>query len=242
VKNLKLNYKIAGDQSILIEIGEKIDKKVNDFIRGLADVIERDNCEGIGEVILGYNTLLVHYNPLVLSYKQLEKTIDEYAMKVNLKNNSNDRIVEIPVLYGEQWGPDIGNVAKTNNVTEDEVIEIHTSATYLVYFLGFSPGFPFLSGMPKEIATPRLSNPRIKVAAGSVGIANNQTGIYPIESPGGWQLIGHTPVLLYDPKKEWPFLLKAGDTVKFKSVSKEEYYKIKSQIDNNTYDLVNLIK
>src|SRR5699024_980827 len=150
-----------------------------------------------------------------------------------------ENVVEIPVLYGSEWGPDLVDVAEINNLTEDEVINIHTEPSYLVYFLGFTPGFPFLGGMSEKIITPRLPNPRMRIRAGSVGIANNQTGIYPVSSPGGWRLIGHTPIPLYDSKKEWPFLLSPGDKLKFKSVTKEEYAEIVNRLQKNEYNLVN---
>ena len=135
-------------------------------------------------------------------------------------------LFEIPVAYGGEKGPDLGFVAQHNGLTPEDVIEIHSAGTYLIYMLGFTPGFPFLGGLSERLFTPRLETPRAVVPAGSVGIANNQTGIYPIDSPGGWQLIGKTPIKLYDPKRENPILLKAGNYLKFKKISETEYQKI----------------
>lgn len=144
-------------------------------------------------------------------------------------------IVEIPVLYGGEYGPDIENIATHNNLSIEEVIKIHTSGEYLVYMLGFTPGFPYLGGMDKRIATPRLKTPRTKIPGGSVGIAGEQTGVYPIESPGGWQLLGRTPLNFFDPNNEKPFLINAGEYIKFVQISEEEYHKIIEQIKNKTY-------
>jgi KipI family sensor histidine kinase inhibitor len=134
--------------------------------------------------------------------------------------------VEIPVVYGGEYGPDLEFVAQHNGLTQEEVIEIHTSGSYLIYMLGFTPGFPFLGGLSERVFTPRRQTPRTVVLAGSVGIANNQTGIYPIDSPGGWQLIGRTPVKLYNPAHDNPILLKAGNYLKFKKITETEYLEI----------------
>ncbi|HHY76979.1 MAG TPA: 5-oxoprolinase subunit PxpB, partial [Clostridiales bacterium] len=145
------------------------------------------------------------------------------------------KVVEIPTIYGGEYGPDIEFVAQHNNLTVDEVIEIHSSRNYLIYMLGFTPGFPYLGGMSEKIETPRLKTPRTKIPAGSVGIAGKQTGIYPIDSPGGWQLIGRTPVKLYDPLADPPVLLNAGDYVRFVPIDEKEYKSILKQVEENKY-------
>ncbi|MGV3465566.1 MAG: 5-oxoprolinase subunit PxpB, partial [Heyndrickxia sp.] len=133
------------------------------------------------------------------------------------------RVVEIPVCYGGDFGPDLETVASMNGLSTEEVIQIHSSAEYTVYMIGFAPGFPYLGGMSEKIATPRLPSPRLKIPERTVGIAGNQTGVYPIETPGGWQLIGRTPIKLFRPQDEVPSLLHAGDKVRFKPISYEEY-------------------
>ena len=133
------------------------------------------------------------------------------------------RTIEIPVCYGGEFGPDLSVVAESNGLTEEEVIHIHSNGTYIVYMIGFAPGFPYIGGMPSEIATPRKSSPRLKIPSRSVGIAGSQTGIYPIETPGGWQLIGSTPLKLFSIHHNPPTLLQAGDHVRFKPISYEEY-------------------
>ena len=147
-------------------------------------------------------------------------------------------VIEIPVLYGGEMGPDIENVAEHNHKTVEEVIKIHTSEEYLIYMIGFIAGFPYLGGMSKEIATPRLKSPRVKIEGGSVGIAGEQTGIYPVASPGGWQLIGRTPLKLYDADREKPVLREAGQYIKFAAVTEEEYKKIEKEVEDGTYKYV----
>lgn len=229
VKEMKrLNYSIhiAGDQSVLITFGEEINEQTNRYVRHLASAIEKHNIFGVSETILGYTNLLVYYDPFLISYNQLKSELIRLIDHTHFQDDKRREIIEIPVLYGFQGGPDLKDVAHLNELTEEDVIKIHTKPIYTVYFLGFSPGFPFLGGMSERIVTPRLANPRTKIQAGSVGIANNQTGIYPVSSPGGWRLIGHTPTLLYDQSKQWPFLLSPGDRLKFKSITKNEYDKL----------------
>lgn len=226
MKRLDFNITVAGDQSVLVKFGDKIDTKTNKAVRVLAQLVDKEVDIGVIETILGYTNLLVNYDPFITTFEQLKANLIQLIEKIDLEEEIEENIVELPVLYGSEYGPDLKDVAKHNNLTEEEVIHIHTEPTYLVYFLGFTPGFPFLGGMSDKIITPRLANPRTRIKAGSVGIANNQTGIYPVSSPGGWRLIGHTPIPLYDPNKEWPFLLSPGDKLKFKSITKEAYDEI----------------
>jgi inhibitor of KinA len=164
--------------------------------------------------------------------KNLESLIKSSSKADEIGKN---RLVKIPVLYGGEKGPDIADVARINNLREQDVIEIHKSQTYRVYMLGFNPGFPYMGGLDKRIATPRLDEPRTKVPAGSVAIGGEQTGIYSITSPGGWRLIGHTPLELFNPKANDPTLLRAGDDIVFYQVNLDEYQQIENEVKNNTY-------
>ena len=146
-------------------------------------------------------------------------------------------MVEIPTLYGGEYGPDLDHVADHNGLTPEEVIQIHSSADYLVYMMGFTPGFPYLGGMSENIATPRLQTPRTAIPAGSVGIAEQQTGVYPIESPGGWQLIGRTPVQLFDPQRDPPVVVEAGDFIRFAPITETTYYVVQQQVQVGSYQL-----
>lgn len=220
------NIKPIGDSAIGIFFEEKIDEKVNDIVIAIFKKIERANIEGIIEVVPTYRTVCVYYDPTVIKYRELVGAIKKIISETRLEESKEHRIVKVPVAYGGEFGPDLGFVAEYNGLTEDDVIEIHSKPTYRVYMLGFTPGFAYMGGLDERIATPRLENPRKKVPAGSVGIAGKQTGIYPIESPGGWRLIGRTPLKLFDPKKDPPTLLLPGDHVKFIPIDEDEFYKM----------------
>jgi inhibitor of KinA len=180
---------------------------------------------------------MVYFDPLAISRETLQKNIAKYLDELGSASAASDtaRIITIPVSYGGEFGPDLEFVAKHNSITEDEVVAIHTSIPYLVYMLGFAPGFPYLGGMSERIATPRLASPRVKIPAGSVGIAGKQTGIYPLESPGGWQLIGRTPLTLFDPLAKNPFVFAAGDYLQFTAIKMDEYVALKEQVASGNY-------
>lgn len=224
---MNVTFNIAGDQSILVTFSEQhISDEASKSVRKLAELVERKKVVGMEEVILGYSSLLVHYNPMKITYESMLQILKKLLQQIDLSENEQTNHIEIPVLYGGALGPDLAEVAHFHNLPEEEVIRVHTTPSYTVNFLGFTPGFPFLSGLSSKIATPRLANPRTRIRAGSVGIANNQTGIYPVNSPGGWQLIGHTPITLYDSQRHNPFLLSPGDKITFKAITKEEYVQL----------------
>jgi inhibitor of KinA len=219
-------FLLAGDKGLLVEFGVAIDPEINQKVRQIFLSIEKAPIEGVTEVIPTYRSILIFYDPFTTGPKIVEKEILGREDKLDEQEIPPPETIEIPVVYGEDFGPDLEFVASHNNLSPEEVIEIHTSGTYLIYMLGFTPGFPFLGGLSEELFTPRLENPRQLVPAGSVGIANNQTGVYPIDSPGGWRLIGKTPVKLYEPKRSPPILLKAGNYIRFRSISKKEFQEI----------------
>lgn len=185
------------------------------------------------EYVPAFTSVSVIYNPLDMKsespYEVVKVILDNIISKLDFSLEDEEHIVEIPVCYGGEFGQDIEQVAKINNITVDEVIKIHSEGKYLVYMIGFAPGFPYLGGMSEKIAAPRRESPRIAIPAGSVGIAGMQTGVYPIETPGGWQLIGKTPLKLFDLKRNSKSLLKAGDIVKFYPISYEEYVQLKEE-------------
>ena len=216
-------YLNAGDKALVIEFSNKISDEVNSKVRSMMIAIKQRNLEYIVETIPTYRSLMVNYNPLKIEYDELISSLKDIEKNLGNIEIPLPKVIEIPTLYGGEYGPDIENVAKHNNLSIDEVIKIHSSKEYLIYMLGFTPGFPYLGGMDKRLETPRLKVPRTKIPSGSVGIASKQTGIYPIDSPGGWQLIGRTPLKLFDTNKENPFLLSAGSYIKFIPITKKEF-------------------
>lgn len=216
-------FRVVGDTGALVQLGDGINRETNLRVHCLVDVIESSAFPGLIEVIPAYNSLLVNYNPAICSYDSVVRFIESVESGLESGIPRKPRLVEIPVLYDEEFGPDLEYVARLNSLSVNEVVDIHTSGEYLVYMLGFTPGFAFLGGMSDRIRAPRLDTPREKVKAGSVGIAGSQTGIYPIESAGGWRLIGRTPTVVFKPDRADPFLYRAGDLVRFRPVTRSEF-------------------
>jgi KipI family sensor histidine kinase inhibitor len=218
----------AGDSALVLELSDAIEAECNRKIISIIRSVEK--IEGIKEVVPTYRSILVYYDPLVTNFFGLKDKLNEAYKNTEIKSGGRVRTFTIPVCYGDDFGPDLKFVADHNGLSEEEVIKIHGSADYLVYMIGFMPGFTYLGGMDERIATPRLEKPREKIPAGSVGIAGKQTGIYPLDSPGGWRIIGRTPVKMYDPESENPVPIRAGDTMRFKRIGEKEYEKIKEEI------------
>jgi len=233
--HIKTRYLTAGDKAIVLEFGNEISRQLNLLVRKMYHCISKENIEGTEEIVPTYRSLIIYYNPQKVKYTDLVQQLKELEKSVTEITLPAAHVTEIPVLYGGEYGPDLEFVAQHNKLSTKEVINLHTEKEYFIYMLGFSPGFAYLGGMSDKIATPRLEKPRIKVSEGSVGIAGKQTGIYPIESPGGWQIIGRTPIKLYDPKKEFPFLLKSGDYIKFYPINQEQFNEIEKKIDEENY-------
>lgn len=219
----------VGDCGISIDFGQVIDPKINRHIRQIIEQIKDLQLDGIIELVPTYCALLVQYDAMVYSYSDICRIL-EPTLQESVTDSANElvTIVEIPTVYGGEFGPDLGFVASYNHLSEAEVVSIHSGTDYLVYMLGFIPGFTYLGGMDPRIATPRLSSPRTLIPAGSVGIAGEQTGTYPSDSPGGWQIIGRTPVTMYDMSKEQAALLQAGDYVRYVSIDENEFHRVKS--------------
>ena len=218
----------VGDCAISIDFGQAIDPKINRQIRQVIEQIKLLQLDGIIELVPTYCALLVQYDAMVYTYSDICRILDP-ILQESVTDSVIERvmIVEIPTVYGGEFGPDLGFVASYNHISEDEVVSIHSGTDYLVYMLGFIPGFTYLGGMDPRIATPRLSSPRTLIPAGSVGIAGEQTGTYPSDSPGGWQIIGRTPVTMYDMSKKQAALLQAGDYVRYVSINENEFHRIK---------------
>ncbi|MGA6924778.1 MAG: 5-oxoprolinase subunit PxpB [Desulfosarcina sp.] len=217
----RTRFQICGDRAMLVEYGEGVDPSVNEKVRAMALLISRRKPAGVETVIPAYRCLAVGYDPLRVAPDVLQANL--LALEGDLEEGQIEpaRTVDIPVRYGGEDGPDLAFVAAHNHLTPDEVIRIHCQAPYHIYAVGFAPGFCYLGGLDPRLHTPRLATPRTRVPAGSVGIAESQTGVYPSESPGGWQLIGRTPLTLFDPFKTDPFLYQPGDRIRFVPVSPE---------------------
>jgi inhibitor of KinA len=231
---LTMNYTIypLGDSALIVDFHSADEERLLNILTSLTQSLPSFMHESFIEAVPSYNTVTVHYDPLKikshfpfqLMKAALIESID--ALKVQ-EGRKNKDIVTIPVLYGNGYGPDLPFVAQHNDISVEEVIKIHTEKLYTVAFLGFSPGFPFLRGMSSSITAPRRQSPRIKIEEGSVGIAGSQTGVYPVSSPGGWQIIGRTPLKLFNPgDSDNPALLSQGDLLKFTSISKEEFHRL----------------
>ena len=218
----------ANDSSILIEFGDSIDYSINAQVYALQSEIERsDLFDAVIETIPSYRSLLVEYDIATLDYADMRDKVsalvDRTVVMETKISDQESELHQIPVAYGGEFGPDLETVAEHAKLDVDEVIAIHSGTDYHVFMLGFAPGFPYLGGMDERIACPRLSTPRTRVPAGSVGIAESQTGVYPNESPGGWQLIGRTPIALFDVDANPPAAMLPGTQVNFVPISHEEY-------------------
>lgn len=223
----------VGDCAVSVEFGQEISLEINHKVMALKMVLEQKPIRGIVELIPTYCSLLIQYDPMELRYGQLRDRLEALVTQLDEVEMPPKQVVEIPVAYGGEYGPDLGEVARAHNISEEEVIKLHSEPEYPIYMLGFVAGFPYLGGMNKAIATPRKKSPRLKIEAGSVGIAGEQTGIYSVESPGGWQIIGRTPLKLYDVNRNEPVLLKAGQYIKFKPITKEEFRAMENEHKGN---------
>lgn len=216
----------AGDSALTVEFGGTIDPDTNDRVLFFEQAITTLEIPDIIEIVPTYRSLTVYFDPVHTDGTSLRKHLLELTTRLERHSASVGRRIEIPVLYGGDYGPDLPDVAANAGLSPREVITLHRSVEYRVYMLGFCPGFPYLGTVPEPIAVPRLPEPRMKVPAGSVGIAGSQTGVYPQESPGGWRLIGRTPLHLYDPHRTKPFLFAAGDRVRFVEISQQDYERL----------------
>lgn len=215
--------KAVGDRGVLAELGNSIDEATNRRVMELNQKVLSSKAEGIIETVPAFSSLLVYYNPLITDYEQVSKYLLALQEAEEKEETNSGKLIEIPVCYGGIYGPDLSFVSKHTGLREDQVVHIHCGRDYRIYMLGFLPGFPYLGGMDPRINTPRLSTPRTVIPSGSVGIGGEQTGIYPMESPGGWRLIGRTPLRLFELQMGEDKLYKAGDSIRFVPIDEKEY-------------------
>ncbi len=218
-----VRFQPASDQSLLVSFGQQITLQAHQRVTQLLQLLASEPIASIRNLHPAYCSLLIKFNPLKIGHGDLEAILQTYLDRLENVTLPEPRQVEIPVCYGGEYGPDLNDVAAMHDMKPEYVIELHASVTYRVYFLGFVPGFAYLGETPEALLTPRLLSPRRKVPAGSVGIAGNQTAIYPFATPGGWRLLGRTPVQMFRPGRNAMSLLSIGDRVRFTPVSQERF-------------------
>jgi KipI family sensor histidine kinase inhibitor len=204
-----------GDSALLVQLGDEIDIPINQTVHRLAALIHLSPLDGVVETVPAYSTLLIHYDPLSLRYTEIFEWVEVKLEQLDAATVRKPREIEVPVRYGGEVGVDLPLVADSHRLRVEEVIRLHSERMYTIYMIGFTPGFPYMGKLNDAIVMPRLETPRPRVPAGTVAIAGSQTGIYPIDSPGGWRLIGHTSLRLFDLASDSPFLFSPGDQVRF---------------------------
>ncbi len=213
-----------GDRALVVRLGDRIDRATFDRVQAFAQRLEARPVRGLIEYVPAFTSLTIHYDPGQSRLSEILSDLERLAELAAEAEPTEPRRIEIPACYGGPCGPDLEHVAQAHDLTCEQVIEIHSGCEYLVHMLGFAPGFPYLGGLSPQLATPRRETPRLRVPAGSLGIAGGQTGIYSLETPGGWQLIGRTPRVLFRPDAEPPTLLRPGDLVRFVPITANEFH------------------
>ena len=232
------SYKISslGDNALIIDFGNIIDESINKVVHSLFYQLQNDPIQGMIEAVPAYSSLTIYYDVLFIrnklnqqmtAFAWIAESLKKYISKENIETGDPQILVKIPVCYENDYASDLGFIASQNKISTEEVIYLHVSATYHVYMLGFLPGFAYMGMVDEKIASSRKQKP-VFVEAGSIGIAGKQTGIYPFRSQGGWQIIGRTPLKLFDKEKINPVLFKPGDKIQFYSITKNEFEDIKS--------------
>jgi len=216
-------FRAASDQSLLVSFGQQITLENHQRVVKLLGLLQSQPIEGIRNLHPAYCSLLIKFDPLKLDHDRLQSGLVPHLARLDEAPLPKPQQVDIPVCYGGEFGPDLNEVAAMHGMSPAQTIELHSSPTYVVYFLGFAPGFAYLGGLPQALASPRLETPRAKVPQGSVGIGGNQTAVYPFATPGGWRLIGRTPVAMFRGDRARMTLLQIGDRVRFRPISKEKF-------------------
>lgn len=232
-----MEYKLlpAGEGGLVVEFGNSISEEINGRVSAFCKAYEARPIRGVRELVPTFRSVMVYYDCGQISYRMLTWKIKRLLKHCADAAQKSRRIFVIPVCYEEKYAPDMASVMAHTGLSREEVIERHSAPDYLIYMLGFLPGFAYLGGLDPAIVTPRLQSPRTKIEAGSVGIGGEQTGIYPLDSPGGWQLIGKTPLKVYDAERQTPILYQAGDMIRFRRISEVEFDIIAEAVRQNTY-------
>ena len=231
-----MDIKRYSENSVTVYLGDEISEATNKKLVHLKNELEKMKIAGVTEIVISYTSLIIYYDIFKTTGKDVESILEGIDLDRLEAQSFEYKLVEIPVCYGGEYGPDL-ELFDDNGLSPEEVIELHSDKEYLVYMLGFMPGFPYLGGLDEKLFKARLDNPRTSIPAGSVGIGGKQTGMYPFTSPGGWNLLGRTPIPLFDEKREPQILYEAGDRIIYKSIDEEEYEQLKKKVDNNDYEV-----
>jgi KipI family sensor histidine kinase inhibitor len=223
---IDVQFRAASDQSLLVYIGRQITIETHHRVLKLLHLLQAEPIDGIKNLHPAYCSLLIKFDPLRLDHTELQAKLIPRLTRMEQTALPAPRQIEIPVCYGGEFGPDLNDMAAMHAMTPAQVVELHSTQTYIVYFLGFAPGFAYLGGLPDGLTSPRLEMPRASVPEGSVGIGGNQTGVYPLATPGGWRLIGRTPLAMFRRDRAPMNLLEIGDNVRFRAISEKEFAEI----------------
>jgi inhibitor of KinA len=235
-KPIGVRFLSAGDRALAVEFGDDIDRGLSERVLGLNTVIGAHPLRGVVETVPTFRSLTVYYDPLLTSRSQLEDAITELLDRA-YNPSAGARLWRVPVCYEGEFAPDLAEVARLAGMTQAEVVALHSDTRFHVYMLGFLPGFPYMGDLPESLSLPRRADPRLRVPAGSISIATSLTAIYPYESPGGWHLIGATPIRLFDPERDRPALLAPGDAVEFTPVDAASFASIRRDVEHHGYEV-----
>ena len=235
---MKVRFLSAGDRALVVEFGDRVERELSNNVLRLDESLHASGLPGVVETVPTFRSLMVHYDPLVTTRADLERSITSLVDR-RPGPRAAGTLWRVPVCYDSAFAPDLAEVAHLTGVTQSEVVALHSAVRYHVYMLGFLPGFPYMGDLPPQLALPRRTDPRLRVPAGTVSIATTLTAIYPYESPGGWHLIGATPIRLFDPVRARPALLEPGDIVQFEPIDPASFASIRKAVDSGNYEVAN---
>ena len=242
LKETDIRFHIVGDCAISIELGNEISLETNLKVRALQQLLESRKNIGISEMVPTYTNLMVHYDPELIAYGKLVKYLKTLVNSLETVSIADEKVVEIPILYGGEAGTDLDECAALEGVSVEELIRMHSSSLYYTYMLGFAPGHPYMARFEDPFSFKRRETPRVKIPAGSVVVAENLSNLIPFDQPCGWNIIGHTPVRIFNEEKEPPSLINAGNWVKFVAIDEAEYKQIREQVEKGEYTCRTFLK
>jgi inhibitor of KinA len=231
---MKVRFLSAGDRALVVEFGDRVDRALSERVLRLDAIIRSNPFAGIVETVPTFRSLAVYFDPLLTSRAELQRAIGPLLGRRDHRRGAAS-LWQVPVCYEGEFAPDLAEVARLTGLTPDEVVALHSGTRFHVYMLGFLPGFPYMGDLPAQLALPRRADPRLRVPAGSISIATSLTAIYPCESPGGWHLIGATPIRMFDPERTEPALFAPGDAVRFHAIDMAAFVSIRQAVENRSY-------